>query len=97
MLQVHLTHKFLVPNMDLYMHIICIQENCIISSGFSPYATEPSLMMDLYTHIGCVIMMDLYMHIACVIIMFRLGCIREHCIICSGFPPYASEPSLRKT
>jgi len=27
----------------------------------------------------------------CVIIIFRLGCIREHCIISSGFPPYASD------
>jgi hypothetical protein len=37
-------------------------------------------------------MMDLYMHITGVIPFFRLGYIREHCIISSGFPPYASEP-----
>jgi hypothetical protein len=41
--------------------------------------------------------MDLYMHITGVIPIFRLGCIHEHCIISSGFTPYASEPSLRKT
>jgi hypothetical protein len=42
-------------------------------------------------------MMDLYMHITGVIPIFRLGCIRAHCIISSGFHPYPSEPSLHKT
>ena len=50
------------------------------------FRTQSAQNMIIFT------MMDLYMHITGMIPIFRLGCIREHCIISSGFPPYASEP-----